>query len=52
LQFFLELQIKQSKEETFVHQAKYTQGHCAEVQDGGLQGYGDADEYNYSSSCV
>jgi hypothetical protein len=24
LQFFLELQIKQSKQETFVHQAKYT----------------------------
>jgi hypothetical protein len=24
LQFFLGLQIKQSKEETFVHQAKYT----------------------------
>jgi hypothetical protein len=24
LQFFLELQIKQSKNETFVHQAKYT----------------------------
>jgi hypothetical protein len=44
LQFFLELQIKQSKEGTFMHQ-----GHCAEVQDGGFQGYGDADEYDYSS---
>jgi hypothetical protein len=44
LQFFLGLQIKESKEGTFVHQ-----GHCAEVQDGGLQGYYDVDEYDYSS---
>jgi hypothetical protein len=44
LQFFLGLQIKQSKEVTFVHQ-----GHCAEVQDGGFQGCDDADEYDYSS---
>jgi hypothetical protein len=49
LQFFLGLQIKQSKEGTFVHQAKYTNKHCAEVQDGGFQGYDNADEYDYSS---
>jgi hypothetical protein len=46
LQFFLGLQIKQSKEGTFVHQ-----GHCAEVQDVRFQGYDDADEYDYSSLC-
>jgi N-dimethylarginine dimethylaminohydrolase len=44
LQFFLGLQIKQSKEGTFVHQ-----GHCEEVQDGGFQGHGDAYEYDYNS---
>jgi hypothetical protein len=47
LQFFLGLQIKQSMEGTFVHQAKYTI--CVEVEDRELQGYGDADEYDYSS---
>jgi hypothetical protein len=42
LQFFHGLQMKQSKEGTFVHQCKLHQGHCEEVQDGGLQGHGDA----------
>jgi hypothetical protein len=42
LQFFHGLQMKQSKEGTFMHQCKLHQGHCEEVQDGGLQGHGDA----------
>jgi hypothetical protein len=48
LQFFLGLQIKQSKEGTFVHQAKYTKD-IEEIQNGGFQGHGDAYEYDYSS---
>jgi hypothetical protein len=45
LQFFLGLQIKQSKEGTFVHQAKYTK----DIVNGGFQVHGDAYEYDYSS---
>jgi hypothetical protein len=50
LRFFLGLQINQSKERTFVHQAKYTR-HCEEDQDGGLQGHDDADKYDYNPGC-
>jgi hypothetical protein len=48
LQFFLGLQIKQSKEGTFVHQAKCTKDIVRKfkMED---QGYGDANEYDYNS---
>jgi hypothetical protein len=48
LQFFLGLQIKQSKEGTFVHQVKYTKDIVRKFN-GGLQGHDDAYEYDYSS---
>jgi hypothetical protein len=44
LQFFLGLQIKQSKEGTFVHQAKYTKDIVRKLKMEEIQ-----DEYDYSS---
>jgi hypothetical protein len=44
LKFFLGLQIKQLKERTFVHQAKYTKDIVQKFKMDG-----DADEYDYNS---
>jgi hypothetical protein len=48
LQFFLGLQIKQSKEGTFVHQAKYTKDIVRKFK---MEGHGDAYEYDCNSLC-
>jgi hypothetical protein len=48
LQFFLGLQIKQSKEGTFVHQAKYTKDIVRKFKMEDSKA-GDAYEYDYSS---
>jgi hypothetical protein len=47
LQFFLGLQA--IKRRNICAPSEVHQGHCAEVQDGGFQGYDDADEYDYGS---
>jgi hypothetical protein len=49
LQFFLNLQIKQSKEGTFVHQAKYTKDIVRKFKMEDCKGYDDADGYDYNS---
>jgi hypothetical protein len=49
LQFFLGLQIKQSKEGTFVHQAMYTKDTVRKIKMENSQGHDDACEYDYSS---
>jgi hypothetical protein len=49
LQFFLGLQIKQSKEGTFVHQAMYTKDIVRKIKMENSQGHDDVCEYDYSS---
>jgi hypothetical protein len=46
LQFFLGLQIKQSKEGTFVHQAMYTKDTVRKIKMENSQGHDDACEYD------
>jgi hypothetical protein len=36
-------------EMSMMGEVQFFLGHCAEVQDGGFQGYDDADEYDYGS---
>jgi hypothetical protein len=50
LQFFLSLQIKQLKEGTFVHKAKYTKDIVRKFKMD-LEGDDDTNEYDYSSRC-
>jgi hypothetical protein len=49
LQFLLGLQIKQSKEGTFVHQAMYTKDIVRKIKMENSQSHDDACEYDYNS---